>query len=47
MYDELVKFFDKYYSSNIMTLVILSKDNLETQEKYAKELFGSIKNKNI
>jgi insulysin len=34
--DDLLKFHEKYYSSNIMSLVILSKYPIETMEKWAK-----------
>eukprot|EP00939_MAST-03C_sp_MAST-3C-sp1_P002054 g2054.t1 len=43
----LLKFHKDYYSANIMKLVILGKDSLETLEKWAIEKFSPIPNFNI
>jgi len=42
--DELISFFNKYYSSNLMTLVIYHNSNIVNQ---ITKLFKTIKNKNI
>lgn len=44
---ELLKFHKKWYSANIMTLVILGKESLDDLEKLAKSLFLSVENKNV
>ena len=38
-------FFDKYYSSNIMTLCVSSNQELQNIEKLVKANFGKFKNK--
>jgi len=43
----LFDFYDKYYSSNIMTLAISGKNSLEELEGWAKTYFEKIKNKNV
>jgi len=45
--DDLLKFHEKYYSANIMTLVILSKYPIETMTNWATKFFSDIPNKNI
>lgn len=45
--DELLKFHDKWYSSNIMALAILGKESLDDLEKYAVSMFKDVKNKNV
>ncbi|KAG8271133.1 hypothetical protein J6590_069509 [Homalodisca vitripennis] len=45
--DELLKFHDKWYSSNIMSLAILGKEDLDTLEKIAVDLFSGVKNKQV
>ncbi|GBB83220.1 hypothetical protein RclHR1_00100024 [Rhizophagus clarus] len=45
--DELLKFHDKYYSANIMKLVVLGKDPLDQLSKWVIEKFSSVKNKSI
>jgi len=47
MRDSLLNFHKKWYSSNIMTLVINGKSKLEDQEKWVKEYFSPIKNINV
>ncbi|XP_059471054.1 insulin-degrading enzyme isoform X2 [Neocloeon triangulifer] len=44
---ELLKFHKTYYSSNIMSLVILGKDPLDELQETAENLFGPIVNKNV
>ncbi|KAJ3126641.1 Insulinase (Peptidase M16) [Nowakowskiella sp. JEL0407] len=44
---ELLKFHDMYYSSNIMKLVILGKEPLDTLEEWAVSKFTNVANKNI
>jgi len=43
----LFEFYDKYYSSNIMTLAISGKNSLEELEGWAKTYFEKIINKNV
>ena len=44
--EELVKFYEKYYSANLMKLVILGKETLEKLENYVRELFEPVPNRN-
>ena len=43
--EELLKFHDKYYSSNMMALAVLGKESLDELEQMTVPLFGEIKNK--
>ncbi|KAJ1565819.1 Insulinase (Peptidase M16), partial [Nowakowskiella sp. JEL0078] len=43
----LLEFHDKYYSSNIMRLVVLGKEPLNVLEQWVVEKFSEVKNKNI
>ena len=45
--DEFMKFHARYYSANTMKLVVLGRENLDTLEKWAVELFEDVKNKNL
>jgi insulysin len=45
--DELIKFHGKYYSANLMNLVILSPQSLDTMQQYVDEMFTSVSNKNL
>lgn len=45
--DILVQFYNKYYSSNIMKLVIMSHIPPKEMEKIIKNMFSQIKNKNL
>lgn len=45
--DELLKFHNQWYSSNIMSLAILGKESLDDLEKLGKSLFLSVKNKDV
>ncbi|XP_065349184.1 insulin-degrading enzyme-like [Cloeon dipterum] len=45
--EALLKFHSTYYSSNIMSLVILGKDSLAKLQNTAVKLFGTIKNKRV
>lgn len=47
LHQETVAFYDKYYSSNIMKLAMLSNASLDEMEKQARKHFASIKNKKI
>lgn len=44
---EFMKFHQENYSANRMKLVILGQESLDTLEKWASEMFGSIKNKDL
>lgn len=45
--DVLVKFYNTYYSSNIMKLVIMTPTPLSDMETTIKKMFSQIKNKNL
>lgn len=45
--DDLLVFHEKYYSSNIMTLVILSNHSFKVMEELAIKYFNPIPNKNF
>ncbi|KAG0198344.1 Insulinase (Peptidase M16) [Mortierella sp. GBA30] len=45
--DELIKFYHRYYSSNIMKLVILGREPLDQLAAWAVEKFSDIKNLGI
>ncbi len=45
--DELITFHGKYYSANLMNLVILSPSSLETMQEYVEEMFTGVPNKNL
>ena len=44
---ELKEFYQQYYSSNMMTLVLMSTYNLDWMEEKVREYFSSIKNNEI
>lgn len=46
IYNEVLKFYKKWYSANIMKLVILDKRSLSEMEKMIK-IFENVKNKNV
>ncbi|XP_049939528.1 insulin-degrading enzyme [Schistocerca serialis cubense] len=45
--EELLKFHETWYSSNIMSLSVLGKENLDELEKMTCELFSNVKNKSV
>lgn len=45
--DKVIEFYNKYYSSNLMTLVILGKESVEELKSWAKELFSQVVNKDV
>lgn len=45
--ENLLEFYEKYYSGNIMKLVVYGMEPLETLEKWVSELFSGIKNKDV
>ncbi|KAJ9600258.1 hypothetical protein L9F63_009434, partial [Diploptera punctata] len=45
--EELLKFHDTWYSSNIMALAVLGKESLNQLEELVVELFSDVKNKNV
>ena len=45
--DELISFYEKYYSSNTMGLALLSNHSLDNLESWAKTYFSDIKNRNL
>lgn len=44
--DELLKFYNSCYSANLMHLVILGREDLDTLSNWATELFSDVKNIN-
>ncbi len=44
--DELIEFYNTYYSSNRMTLALCSTHSLDQMEMWAKEYFSPVKNQN-
>ncbi|KYM97128.1 Insulin-degrading enzyme [Cyphomyrmex costatus] len=45
--NELLEFYEKYYSANIMSLSILSKESLDELENMVVDLFCEVRNKEI
>ncbi|CAI9736365.1 insulin-degrading enzyme-like [Octopus vulgaris] len=45
--DELLRFHEKYYSSNIMTLAVLGKESLDELTAMVLPLFDKVVNKNV
>ena len=45
--DEFIKFYKKHYSANLMKLVILGRESLDTLESWAEELFSPIVNQDL
>ncbi|KAF9431806.1 Insulinase (Peptidase M16) [Entomortierella beljakovae] len=45
--DELIKFYHKYYSANIMKLVILGRESLDELSKWVVEKFSAVKTLSI
>ncbi|CCH58595.1 hypothetical protein TBLA_0A08050 [Henningerozyma blattae CBS 6284] len=45
--EELIKFYNKWYSSNIMNLCIIGREDLGTLSRWAKILFENVPNKNV
>ncbi len=44
---KLIDFYNKYYSSNLMKLVILGNFDINKMKKYISDIFSKIKNNNI
>ncbi|KAL1917702.1 uncharacterized protein VTP21DRAFT_3536 [Calcarisporiella thermophila] len=44
---ELLKFYDRYYSANVMKLCILGRDSLDQLTKWTVEKFSEVRNTNI
>ena len=45
--DELLTFYENHYSSNIMSLVVLGKEPLDTLRTWVKAKFSDIENRNL
>lgn len=45
--DEFMKFHAKHYSANRMKLVILGREDLDTLEQWAEEIFSQVQNKDL
>jgi insulysin len=44
---EFMKFHEEHYSANIMKLVVLGRESLDTLEEWVADLFAGVKNKNL
>lgn len=44
---EFMAFHEKHYSANVMKLVVLGKEPLDTLEAWVSELFAKVENKNL
>ncbi|RWS05243.1 hypothetical protein B4U79_01351 [Dinothrombium tinctorium] len=44
---ELIKFYNKYYSSNLMSVSVLSSERIEKLQEMARPLFEKIENTNV
>lgn len=45
--DELLKFHDRYYSANVMKLVVLGRESVETLSQWVIEKFSGVRNKGL
>lgn len=45
--DQILAFYNKFYSANVMKLVVCGEDSLEDLEKWVRASFSSIANKQI
>ena len=45
--DLVIDFYSKYYSANIMKLVLYGRESLDTLEQYARSKFSSVSNKSL
>lgn len=45
--EELLKFHQKWYSANLMTLAILGQESLDDLEKLCVDLFAEVENRNV
>jgi len=45
--EELIDFYNRYYSANIMTLAMVSNKSLEEQEALVRQYFSGVENKGI
>ncbi len=44
--DELISFYNRFYSSNIMSVAIIGREPLDQLEKWAREKFSAVPNRN-
>jgi len=47
LYDAMKRFYEQYYSSNIMTLTLVSNQPIKELEKIARKHFSKVKNRNV
>lgn len=47
IHKDLINYYNKNYSANIMTLTIVGKESIPALKKWVEELFSPIKNKNL
>lgn len=45
--NDLIEFYKKYYSANLMRLVVVSNKDLTTMEEWIESLFAEIPNSNL
>jgi len=45
--DIMIKFYEQYYSSNMMKLVLYGKESLDVLQQYAESKFSKVLNKNL
>ncbi|OMJ90452.1 hypothetical protein SteCoe_7150 [Stentor coeruleus] len=45
--DKVIEFYEKYYSSNVMSLVLYGKEKTEILEQWAKDLFSQVIDKGV
>jgi insulysin len=45
--DELLKFHDRYYSANVMKLVVLGRESVDTLTQWAVDKFSGVRNKGL
>ncbi|MEM9397881.1 MAG: insulinase family protein, partial [Pseudomonadota bacterium] len=45
--DDLLRFYDKYYSANVMRLAVLGSDSLDSIEDMVREMFSAVPNREV
>ncbi|MEM6302379.1 MAG: insulinase family protein [Pseudomonadota bacterium] len=45
--DDLLRFYDKYYSANVMRLAVLGSDSLDSIEDMVREVFSAVPNREV
>ncbi len=47
VHEDLLRFYEKFYSSNLMALVVLGQEPLEELQKFAENMFASVENSDV